>query len=68
MIQTPDLSIVKEKVILMAQANEGQLMSPHGTGNDWKVVSYFPGTFSQMSFQHGDCIKFFINPNTGGIS
>ncbi|MGK7882984.1 MAG: hypothetical protein AB4060_23225 [Crocosphaera sp.] len=68
MMQSSDLSIVKEKVISMAQANKGQLSLAYGLESHSRVVSYFLWTFSQTSPQTGSLSKFFINSITGGIS
>ncbi len=68
MMQSPDLSIVKEKVISMAQANKGQLSLAYGLGGHSKVVSYCLWTFSRSRSQTGILSKFFINSITGGIS
>ena len=68
MMQSSDLSIVKERVMSMAQANKGQLSLGYGFGGHSKVVSYFLWTFSQTSSQTGSLSKFFINSITGGIS
>ncbi len=68
MIQLPDLSIVKEKVIFMAQANKGQPSLGYGLGSYSKVVSCLLWTFSPTRSQTGILIKFFINSTTGGIS
>ncbi|MCH2245888.1 hypothetical protein WH8501_13950 [Crocosphaera watsonii WH 8501] len=68
MMQSSDLSIVKERVMSMAQANKGQLSLCYGLRSHSKVVSYSLWTFSQTISQAGDLNKFFINSITGGIS
>ncbi|ACB49453.1 hypothetical protein cce_0101 [Crocosphaera subtropica ATCC 51142] len=68
MIQLPDLSIVKEKLILMTQANKRQASFGYGVGSHGKVISCFLCTYNQTKPKHGQFIKFFINSITGGIS
>ncbi len=68
MIQLPNLSIVKEKLILMAQANKRQVSYGYGVGSHGKVVCCFLCTHNQTLFPYGKLIKFFINSITGGIS
>ncbi|MDJ0601284.1 MAG: hypothetical protein QNJ37_20870 [Crocosphaera sp.] len=68
MIQLPDLSLVKEKVILVAQANKGQPSLGYGLGSHGKVISCFLWAFNPTKSQPGKSTKFFINSITGGIS
>ncbi len=68
MIQLPNLSIVKEKLILMAQAHQRQVRYGYGLGSHGKVISCFLCTYNQTQSHYGKLIKFFINSITGGIS
>ena len=63
MMQSPDLSIVKEKVISMARANKGQLSLAYGLESHSKVVSYFLWTFSQNQIPVWDLEQVFYQLN-----
>lgn len=68
MIQLPNISIVKEKLILMAQVHQRQVSLSYGVGSHGKVNSCFLCIYNQTHSHYGKLIKFFINSITGGIS
>lgn len=68
MIQLRYPSIVKENLILMAQAKKTQLSFGYSVGSHGKGVSYGILTHNSRQLSTGELTKFFINSTTGGIS
>ena len=63
MIQLPDLSIVKEKLILMVQASKRQVRFGSEVGSHGKVVSCFLCTYNQTPSQYGKIHQVFYQLN-----
>ncbi len=68
MIQLHDLSIVKGKSILTAQAKKTKPSLGYRARSYGEIISLPLWKLNQTRLPKGESLKFFINSITGGIS